>query len=71
MKQILYNFKDFLKFFKKLIWLSEESAYFKRTVSKYHIFGIQMPKIGYLVGEMLKFTHSSGKFSYLLKKLLG
>ena len=43
------KFQIFVEFlFLKLIWLSEDSTYFKRTVSEYHIFGIQMPKIGSL-----------------------
>ena len=68
----LYNFKDFFHFFLKLICLSEESTYFKRTVSDYLIFGVQMPKIGSLgVIFFSRLTHSLGKFSYMLASCLG
>ena len=40
--------KIFLKFLIKLIWFSEESKCFQRTVSENRIFGIQMQKKSFL-----------------------
>ena len=58
--------KIFLKFL-MLIWISEESTYFKRTVSEYHIFGVQMQKIGFLEVKNVAVYAFFGKFSYFLK----